>query len=129
VRRCGDKKCHLCEQIIEDDKFYFDTVKQKFTIKYNMSCSTKYCIYVLICKQCKQIYIGETSNLRLRMNLHKQHIGEEKSFKGSQHMAHCGGGTFLFMPILKMHNDDATQRKEKELKLIRKYRPQLNVES
>jgi hypothetical protein len=65
------------------------------------------------CKKCPYTYIGETSNLRLRMNLHKQHIGERKEYKVSQHLANCGGGDFEFMPLLKMHNENVLERKEK----------------
>ena len=45
VSRCGDKKCLLCQCLIEGNSYTF-TNNKIFNIKENMSCQTKYCIYI-----------------------------------------------------------------------------------
>ena len=45
-----------------------------------MLCQTKYCIYAIKCR-CSKNYIGETTNLRLRFNLHKQNIREGSEYE------------------------------------------------
>ena len=41
-----------------------------------MSCDTKICIYVLKFNSGENIYLGETTNFRLRTNLHKDHASK-----------------------------------------------------
>ena len=38
-----------------------------------MDCNTMNCICVLKCGGCGELYIGETNNLKLRVNMHKDH--------------------------------------------------------
>ena len=78
------------------------------------------------CSNCTFTYIGETNNLRLRYNLHKQHIRENAVFYVSKHIHSCGKGHFSIMPIFKMKNEDENERKEKEIHFIKKYLPELN---
>ena len=88
-----------------------------------MSCQTKYYIYAIKC-QCNKKYIGETTNLRLRFNMHKQNIREGSEYKVSRHMG-CGEN-FKIMPIYIMDSDDDKRRRSMESKLIKSYKPELN---
>ena len=74
VSKCNDKKCDLCNYIIEGSTFHFIENNYTFKVNSNMNCNVLNCIYVLKCNGCQQLYIGETSNFRLRGNLHKSHM-------------------------------------------------------
>ena len=102
--------------------FFYVTVLNKI----NMNCYTKFWIYGIRCGNCSYTYIGETTNLRLRFNLHKQHIRENANFFVTRHINSCGSGNFYIMPIYKMKNEDEIERKNKESYFIKKYTPNLN---
>ena len=89
-----------------------------------MLCQTKYCIYAIKC-QCNKNYIGETTNLRLRFNLHKQNVREGSEYEVSKHIKGCGGN-FKIMPVYKMISDDNKRRRSMKSKLIKSYNPALN---
>lgn len=132
VRKCCAPRCKLCNQIIEGNKFTFKTTNYTFCINHDMDCSTLNCIYVIQCNGCSSIYIGETSNLRLRTNLHRDHIRHSTGLYVSTHIATCAKNvspSFSIMPFYKVTKDDATLRKKKESYFINKFKPQLNRES
>ena len=85
-----------------------------------MNCNTKFCIYGIKCNNCNYTYIGETTNLRLRYNLHKQHIRENAQFFVTKHINGCGTGNFKIMPIYKMKNEDEFESKNEDSYSIEK---------
>ena len=100
-----------------------------FKIRAQMSCDTLNCIYVLKCEGCSKLYIGETNNLRLRVNLHKSHANINCGLNVSRHFYNCnpdGGNKFLVMPFYKLSMDDANFRKRMETHFIKKLKPELN---
>ena len=73
VIKCGNRRCNLCEILITGNEFNYNG--KIYKVKRNMNyCNAKNCVYVIICEGCKQIYIGETNNFRLRMNVHINHV-------------------------------------------------------
>ena len=79
----------------------------------------------------KKIYIGETSNLRLRANLHKSHVNKKEGLFVSKHLSNCKGNennndSFKIMPFYKVEKDDEKHRKLKESYFINKFKPELN---
>ena len=70
-------------------------------------------------------YIGETTNLRLRFNLHKQNVREGSKYEVSKHIKGCGGN-FKIMQIYKMNSDDNKRRRSMESKLIKSYNAEVN---
>ena len=129
VSKCNDKKCDLCNYIIEGPAFLFEKDNYTFKVNANMSCNVLNCIYVLQCNGCHEIYIGETSNFRLRGNLHKSHINQNCGLNVSRHIHACANGQiikFKIMPFYKILNDDSRLRKEKENHSITKFKPSLN---
>ena len=124
ITKCGDKRCQLCQNIIEDCRIKIN--KKEFEIRSSMDCNTKFCIYAIRCSNCELTYIGETNNLRLRYNLHKQHVRENAPFFVSKHLHACGKGEFSIMPIFKMKDENENDRKEKEMHFIKKFLPELN---
>jgi hypothetical protein len=132
VKKCNKPRCTLCKIIIEGDKFTFPTIKWDFKVTSNMSCETLNCLYVLTCGGCQEIYIGETNNLRLRTNLHRDHITNNSGLYVSKHIHDCASkkeNKFRIMPFYKIRRDDTGLRKQKEEHFIKKCSPNLNVQA
>ena len=110
VSKCDTPRCQLCEIIICKDIFISEN-RKNFHVKCNMNCNSLFVVYVLFCANCNATYIGGTNNLRLRVNLHRNHI--ENPNYGllfvSQHIQHCSSNIaikFKVIPIYKCPNDD-----------------------
>ena len=93
-----------------------------------MSCDTKICIYVLKCNGCENIYLGETTNFRLRTNLHKDHASKNIGLNVSRYIYHCTNnlGTsqkFSIMPIFKLKDENTSYRKNMESYLLTNFAP------
>ena len=126
VSKCQNSRCMLCDNILVGSELTFSNNK-KFYVKENMNCNTLYCIYGIKYKNGPKAYIGETTNLRLRYNLHKQHVRERKKFTITNHINECSNGEFVIMPIYKMKTENEPDRKRKESYFIKQYNPELNV--
>ena len=90
VNTCMNKRCQLCrDNLIEGQSYYFERTNYLFKVNGNMDCNTRNCVYVIKCNGCSKIYIGETSNFRLRVNLHKDHIrqGENAPLYVNRHIS------------------------------------------
>ncbi|MCG8430695.1 MAG: GIY-YIG nuclease family protein, partial [Candidatus Omnitrophica bacterium] len=127
VSKCGKPRCKLCSYIITGSSFTFNT-GYTFKVNASMNCDTKNAVYVIRCPGCNLTYIGETTNIRNRMNLHAHHIRD--STVGiqyvSRHLDTCGGGNFQFFPFYKMKDDSTTRRKVQEAYFISKFKSELN---
>ena len=122
-------KCITCESLIESANFKFKNSTDVFNIMYNFTCTTKNVIYVLICENCGEEYIGETGNqLKTRITVHRQQIRDEnvRHLYVSKHIYQCGKGKFKIFPFYKIKQDDEMERKMKEKLFINKFKPQLN---
>ena len=127
VQRCSDKRCRTCPSLIEGNLFTFKNGKQ-FSVKQNISCKTKNVIYSLICKKCKEFYVGETkSELRTRMTVHRQQTNHEDLtiIRANEHFSRCSGGKFDIFPLYIVFGN-AFYRKEKERLFINILKPSLN---
>ena len=94
-----------------------------------MTCNTFNCIYVIECQGCFKMYIGETNNLRLRINLHRDHAKKNTGLGVSKHIFSCSiklNFPFKVMPFYKMSTDDSTIRRRMEEHFINKFKPELN---
>jgi hypothetical protein len=125
VVKCGEARCKLCECIIEGKTYFFKRTGITFHIKAHMNCNTRNCVYVMECMGCNFIYVGETNNLRLRVNLHRDHIKHDKGYYVSHHIHSCGTH-FKIMPFYKVSRDCELYRKTKEQLFIDKFKPELN---
>lgn len=129
VFKCNKSRCKLCEIIKTGDVLYFKNVNFQFKIKSYMTCDTLNCIYVIICAGCKDIYIGETNNFRLRTNLHRDHALKNTGLGVSRHIFKCTinmENKFTIMPFYKLNSDDIQFRKSMETHFINKFQPELN---
>ena len=95
-------------------------------IRSCMDCNCKNVVYCINC-HCGKSYIGETSDFRGRVNLHKQQILEQeyRHLYASEHLFECGN-KWKIMPIFQMRYSDHLERQFKERTYIEKYKPTLN---
>ena len=129
VNKCAVTKCKVCPVIIEDQVYKFKN-GQSFFIKDNMSCTSENLLYVLRCNNCKEEYIGQTSDtLRHRMTVHRQHITHQhyRVLYVSNHIASCGDNvSYSVFPFYKFRNNDNLYRNYMEKHFILKFKPLLN---
>ena len=81
---------------------------------------------------CFKYYIGETGNLRLRTNLHRDHTKKNEGLGVNKHIFHCTVGksierAFRIMPIYKVKEDDTDLKRNMEEYVLNKWRA--NIQS
>ena len=122
--KCNRAQCKLCDIITTGNSFTFRPKICKFDIKSTMNCNTCNSIYVIECQGCSKLHIGETNNLRLRPNLHRNHCNKYIGFNVSRHIFSCAENKsiqFKIMPFYKMTNNDELSRRNMEKYLELKY--------
>ena len=60
VTKCNNKRCKICDIIIEGKSYTFKNAETKFEINKNLSCNSINVVYIIECSECKEIYIGST---------------------------------------------------------------------
>ena len=127
VTKCGRPGCRTCEDMLEVNSVYFKNSDINFSIKVEMNCTVRNLIYVILCKRCGFSYIGETINLRKRMNTHRNKSASHAAAcaEVSRHLYECSWG-FWICPLFKMKDESKIARLVKEDKLIKLLKPDLN---
>ena len=129
VTKCLRPNCGLCTHLIEGQQYTFRCGKT-FIVKFNISCNARDVIYSLICRGCLKEYIGESSNLRNRITVHRQQIRDinVRQLKVSEHIDQCTTlePKFLVFPLIKTFDSNATKRRKQEEMLIKMLKPELN---
>ena len=67
-----------------------------FIIKKGLSCNSKFVVYIIECKKCKEVYIGSMQALNIRISLHKSNIKipENRKLNVSKQLYECSHGEF-----------------------------------
>ena len=128
VKKCSDKRCKTCPNIIEGSTISFKNGKN-FTVRQDMSCKTRNLIYSAICKNCEEFYIGETKlELKTRMTLHRQQTNHENLtiLRANRHFNQCSNGEFYIFPLYKVNIESDFFRRRKEEHFINILQPSLN---
>ena len=130
ITACRIKNCALCEQIIEGNSVFFKNANFSFCVKTSMNCTVKNVVYALFCNGCEKDYIGQTVNLRNRINTHRSCAKNEDLavMEVSRHIYRCGKG-FKVFPLLKVSNDCVYNRLVEEDILIKLLKPTLNADT
>ena len=126
VTKCNNKRCKICDIIIEGKSSPFKDPKTKFKINKDFSCNSKNVVYIIECSKCKEIYIGSTQALNTRISLHRNNIKitENRKLSVSKHLYECSHGELKIMSIYQTNDYTLLQIKEK--KFIDKFKPNLN---
>ena len=117
VTKCNRSNCGLCSQLIEGTEFDFKNGKI-FKVNAPMTCNARIVVYVILCRGCNELYIGETNNLRKRVIVHNQQIRDssKRMIPLSGHIDKCSKlkPKYFTFPFLKEKRNSAVRRKEKE---------------
>ena len=128
--KCDSNRCGTCPLIQVTSTFTFNHIPQTpFRIEKPLNCTSKNVIYVITCPGCNKEYIGQTSDLRKRVTIHKQQIREPQNRKlpVSKHLHACQPNApipFNICPLVIKNNQAA--REILESHLIQRYKPELN---
>ena len=129
VSKCNRGNCGLCKHLIEASEYTFKCGITK-KLKYDMTCTVKNVIYVLICDGCGYEYIGESGNLRARMRVHRQQstYPELMKLNVNKHIFRCATSKtkFKVFPFFKMEEESIALRRKKEKDFIKHLKPALN---
>ena len=129
ITKCP-KNCITCQHLICSDTFTFEN-NLTFKIKHSFTCNATDIIYGIKCLNCPRTYLGETSNLKRRVSLHKNQISMEqyRNIYVVKHLYTCCKNLeqkFSIMPLYQCNKDDEKFRQFKEQQLVKKYQPSLN---
>jgi len=128
VKKCTDKRCMTCPNLIEESSIYFKNGRH-FTVRQNMSCKSSNVIFSIICSNCEEFYVGETKNeLRTRMTLHRQQTNHEDLtlIRANDHFHRCSNGRFKIFPLYMVNRQNDFLRRKKEELFINILNPGLN---
>ena len=126
VKKCGDKRCKVCEILIEGNTFKFKNTAKEFEIRKKLTCTSKNVIYAMVCDSCGENYVGKTQEFNKRIAKHRSDIKIEanRCQYVSHHIADCGKSNFKIMPILQ--SNSYTRLGILEENIIERFKPTLN---
>ena len=84
------RKCELCPRIKEGNNFRSSYTGKSYTIRHNLTCKSKYCVYLITCRKCQKQYVGKSINhMHTRHGGHRYEIDNQTSELGV-HFTECG---------------------------------------
>ena len=106
IKLCSNNRCKLCKLYLQPVNSFETANGTVWNIKSEITCESKNVIYFLSCNSCNGItnYIGQTTNLRNRMN---NHISESRTGISTcnfpKHVFSCATSTHSFQePFFKI---------------------------
>ena len=83
------RQCQLCPKLKEGKTFKSNYTGLTYHIRHNLTCKSKYCVYLITCR-CGKQYTGKSINfMHVRHGGHRQEI-ENLSTELGQHFSRCG---------------------------------------
>ena len=77
--RCGDRRCRVCDFLVECTDFRSSVTGDKFVINFNVDCNSDHVVYLLSCARCEMQYVGSTiTKFRTRFNNHKSRLNAHR---------------------------------------------------
>lgn len=135
ITKCGDPRCSCCPILITGKTLNLKVENRNMTfiINRNMNCQSRNVIYIIRCKGCNDIYVGQTGDLlRNRLTVHRQQINNTlyMILNVSHHISSCSRNPmklFEAAPIYQMHPmSSRIDRERKEKCFISMLKPVLN---
>ena len=129
------KPCQLCSKLVANEIVTSTANRRNFhCFNENTTCSSKWVIYLISCPVCFKQYVGQTNDLRLRINAHKSNLKKFRDGKALpshctelyKHLSIHSPGDFFVQILDKINTDNflpretATKLLEKELDLREK---------
>ena len=73
--KCTDKRCRVCDYLVEGTRFISGVTGKSYVINFDMGCNSDHVIYLISCARCAMQYVGSTVNkFRIRFNNHKSRL-------------------------------------------------------
>ena len=73
--KCTDKRCRVCDYLVEGTRFISGVTGKSYIINFDMGCNSDHVIYLISCARCAMQYVGSTINkFRIRFNNHKSRL-------------------------------------------------------
>ena len=86
VKKCNENRCKCCKHITCTSVFYNTQKTCEYQINDNFNCNSKNVIYIIICKHCHKMYVGQTSRkLKERLTNHRSDIKLHKNTPIAKH--------------------------------------------
>ena len=86
VTKCNIKRCKCCHHITCSSIFYNTHKTHEYQINENFNCNSRHVIYLITCKRCQKMYVGQTKRtLRERLNNHRSDIKLQKNTPIAKH--------------------------------------------
>ena len=93
------RQCMLCPKLAEGNRFKSNYTGLSYKIKHNLTCKSKYCVYLVTCTRCNMQYVGKSVNhMHTRHGGHRQEIENLSSELGC-HFSKCGYPNFSMQII------------------------------
>ena len=127
---CTDGRCLMCKHSASTDSFESHVTGRSYKILGDTSCHTNNCIYLISCKVCGKQYVGETGDLRRRINNHRSTIKTKRIQEPVAEHFNLAGHKWQDMSVVVIdHNTHwtDTERKHKEkfwMHRLNSFRPQ-----
>ena len=139
--KCGNKRCEVCQYIIEADTFTSSVTGETFKINHRFDCNSKCLVYLLTCNECKKQYTGQTTdNFRKRWNNYKsksrsfdrgEKPTQEKLYRHFLNEGHAGFLHNISVTLIdKTDGSNPTERENYWMRTLKTLEPYgLNVEN
>ena len=83
------RQCMLCSMLKEGDGFQSKYTGLNYRIRHTLTCKSKYCVYLIICRGCGIQYVGKSINyMHVRHTRYRQEIDNQSS-ELSSHFSWC----------------------------------------
>ena len=125
----SEKNCVSCLCLLQASLCKFKQINKTFLLTNSFNCESSNLIYVVICQECKEEYIGETRCVvKERINIYRKHIRQPKcqQLAVEEHLRTYVDGRFHMFPFSKVIQEYASLRKSYEDYFIDKFKPLLN---
>ena len=120
---CNKVRCKLCRHM-DNSEIHLPNSTERFTPVGNFNCDSPNLVYLIRCRRCPKIYIGETGqSLRKRINGHKHSIRNENHYLpvGEHFSQTTHSLDDLQVTVLKGFLPETGQRRIEEQKLIHQF--------
>ena len=101
----SQKNCVSCPYLLKASLYKLKRVNKYFLLTNSFKCESSNLVYVVICQECKEEYIGETGYLvKEREDIYRKHIRQPKyqQLAVEEHLRTCVDGRFHMFPFFKI---------------------------
>ena len=111
---CNGPNCSVCSLIQETSSFKCSQSHLRFPITSRFNCTSMNSIYIIQCRACSKMYVGETARpLRDRIRDHLRSIRDGSECQVHQHFrGACASSSFSFFAIASHPKTEVRRAKE-----------------